>query len=338
MTKLNASTKAMILELANNGTSIREIAARLALKRSRVGSVCKQKSPDAKMNRGGRPAKLSLSDKRYCVRSICRDPKANATTVARSLREQFDIVVTPQTVRRNLRAQGMAAVEKTKKPILTRAQVKNRLQFAKAHQFWTKADWRRVIWTDETKINRFISDGRAWAWIRDTEELQPRQVKMTVKHGGGHIMIWGCIMAQGPGYICRIEGNMDQTMYKEILSTHLMNSMGWYRLNRRRVIFQHDNDPKHTAKSVQEWLSDQQFEILPWPAQSPDLNPIEHMWASLKRRLSEYESAPTGILELWERVEEVWNKFTSQDCLKLIDSMPDRIQAVLKAKGRWTDY
>jgi transposase len=109
---LNASTKAMILELANNGTSIREIAARLALKRSRVGSVCKQRLPDAKMNRGGRPAKLSLSDKRYCVRSICRDPKANATTVARSLREQFDIVVTPQTVRRNLRAEGMAAVEK----------------------------------------------------------------------------------------------------------------------------------------------------------------------------------------------------------------------------------
>jgi transposase len=320
---MKVQVKAQILALALQGESVRKIAKKLGLCKSVVGRVFKARSPDSKRAVRGRPSKLSPSDKRTCVRSICRDPKANATTVARSLREAFRVEVVPQTVRRVLREQGMWAYEKKAKP---------------CHCHWTKADWRRVVWTDETKVNRFNSDGRTWAWIRDSEELQPRQVKQTVKHGGGNIMIWGCIMAQGTGYICQIEGTMNKDVYQSILNTHLENSFSWYNINKKKIIFQQDNDPKHTAKSIQQWLEDQPFSVLSWPAQSPDLNPIEHIWALLKRRLSEYEAAPSGLVELWERVQDVWNKISQQDCLKVIDSMPDRIQAVLKARGRWTAY
>jgi hypothetical protein len=90
--------------------------------------------------------------------------------------------------------------------------------------------------------------------------------------------------------------------------------------------------------SVQEWLRQQKFDVLEWPSQSPDLNPIEHLWAIIKRRLNEYDRAPTGMIELWERIQEQWNKITPDECLRLIDSMPRRVQAVLKAKGGWTDY
>jgi transposase len=338
MPPLRPQAKAEILELALRGESVRQIADKLCLSKSVVGRVFKQRSPDSKRANFGRPIKLSPSDKRFCVRTICRDPKANATTVARSLREAFRIEVVPQTVRRVLREQGMWAYEKKAKPFLSQAQIKNRLQFAKAHKHWTKADWRRVVWTDETKINRFNSDGRTWAWIRESEELQPRQVKQTVKHGGGSIMIWGCIMAQGTGYLCQIEGTMNKDVYQSILTTHLENSLSWYKINKKKIIFQQDNDPKHTAKSVQQWLEDQPFSVLSWPAQSPDLNPIEHMWALLKRRLGEFETAPSGLVELWERVQDVWNKISPKDCLNVIDSMPDRIEAVLKARGRWTAY
>lgn len=69
------------------------------------------------------------------------------------------------------------------------------------------------------------------------------------------------------------------------------------------------------------------------------MNPIEHMWALLKRKLNEYESPPKGVQELYERVVDIWyNQITREDCLKVIDSMPDRIQAVIKAKGYWTKY
>ena len=75
-----------------------------------------------------------------------------------------------------------------------------------------------------------------------------------------------------------------------------------------------------------------------WPPQSPDMNPIEHIWSTVKRRLNDYDQPPAGILDLWERVQEVWNKLTQDDCLRVIDSMLRRIEALLKAKGKWTDY
>jgi hypothetical protein len=74
------------------------------------------------------------------------------------------------------------------------------------------------------------------------------------------------------------------------------------------------------------------------PAQSPDLNPIEQLWDHLKRKLSEQEVAPKGILELWERVNEEWNKIDAEVCQNLIESMPRKVEAVVKAKGGYTKY
>ena len=76
-----------------------------------------------------------------------------------------------------------------------------------------------------------------------------------------------------------------------------------------------------------------------WPAQSPDLNPIEHLWGCLKkRRLAEHENSPNGIHELCERVQVEWERIPVEECQKLIESMPRRVQAVLKAKGGYTGY
>ncbi|KAG1167300.1 hypothetical protein G6F71_009557 [Rhizopus microsporus] len=123
----------------------------------------------------------------------------SAVTVAKQLKSELNIDINPQTVRNALVEAGIGAVEKVSKPLLTAKHRKARLQFAKRYQHWTIEDWRRVIWSDETKINRFNSDGRAWAWVRDGSSLQPKQVKQTVKHGGGSVMVWSAISVAGPG-------------------------------------------------------------------------------------------------------------------------------------------
>jgi len=151
-------------------------------------------------------------------------------------------------------------------------------------------------------------------------------------------MIWGCMTAFGHRYMYQINETMDQDVYILILEDCLLKTIKWYKLKSKDIIFQHDNDPKHGAGRVQEWLKKRPFETLIWPAQSPDLNPIEHLWAILKRQLNQYERPSNGMLELWERVERIWNNIDKDICLKLVESMPRRIKAVLKAKGRWTDY
>ena len=86
------------------------------------------------------------------------------------------------------------------------------------------------------------------------------------------------------------------------------------------------------------WLEDHGFTVMDWPPQSPDLNPIEHLWEHLKKRLKEYENPPKGILELWERVEKEWEAISTETCQNLIASMPRRMEAVIKAKGGYIKY
>ncbi|KAG0770512.1 hypothetical protein G6F22_017224 [Rhizopus arrhizus] len=136
---------------------------------------------------------------------------------------------------------------------------------------------------------------------------------------------------------------MDKTLYKEILEDELERTIEYgtnkLRLERHQVIFQHDNDPKHTSKLVKEYLEQQSYNILEWPAQSPDLNPIENMWSLLKRRLNDYETAPKGMNKLYERVTKVWyDLMKPEECQKIIETMPKRINQCIKDKERWTDY
>ena len=151
-------------------------------------------------------------------------------------------------------------------------------------------------------------------------------------------MMWGCFTMQGIGQACRIDGNLDAKLYRNILMEKLMGTLKQYGLRQNGIVFQHDNDPKHTARSTKQWLADNAFEVLDWPSQSPDLNPIEHLWRYLKQRLAEYNEPPRGVHELWERVQAVWNTIEPAFCVHLIESMPARISAVLAAKGGYSNW
>ena len=175
-------------------------------------------------------------------------------------------------------------------------------------------------------------------WKKPGSGLRDQYVSGTVKFGGGSLMVWGCMTPQGVGYMCKIDGRMDAELYTSILQDDFLKTVEFYGLDRADLIFQQDNDPKHTSKMASKWFRQNNINVLKWPAQSPDLNPIEHLWHHLKQQLNAYEVPPAGIHELWDRVQVEWEAIPAEVCRNLIESMPRRVEAVIKAKGGQTKY
>lgn len=216
-----------------------------------------------------------------------------------------------------------------------------RLNFARRYLHWTVEDWSKVVWSDETKINRFGSDGDRWVWKSGSNPdgvLSDREITPTYKFGGGSLMMWGCITWDWIGGYCRILDRMDADLYCEILRGELMATLEDQDREVGDVVFQQDNDPKHTSQKAQACLEELGLEVLEWPPQFPDLNPIEQAWTYLERRLGKYPTPPAGIEELWRRVQEEWQQIPVEFIRALIESMPQRVRAILRAKGAYTKY
>jgi transposase len=130
---------------------------------------------------------------------------------------------------------------------------------------------------------------------------------------------------------------MDSELYQKILEEDFLETLSYYKIKKDNITFQHDNDPKHTSKCIKTWLKKNKIKVLYWPPQSPDLNPIEHLWSEAKRRLYKLPKA-TSKEDLWKKLQEIWNNIKSEDCIKLIDSMPERIRDVMKVKGSYTRW
>ena len=134
-------------------------------------------------------------------------------------------------------------------------------------------------------------------------------------------MRWECFSVAGTGRL--VEGKINRAKYREILDEHLLQSTP-PQSGVIRFPFQQDNDPKHRAKTTQEWLRDKPLNVLEWTSQSPDLNPIEHLWRDLT--------------ELERICKEEWEKLPKYRCAKLVASYQRRLEAVIAAKGASTKY
>ncbi len=220
------------------------------------------------------------------------------------------------------------------KPLLNQRQRQKHLTWAVEKNNRTVAQWSKVLFSDESKF--CISFGNQGPRVRrKTGEAQiPCCLKSSVKFPQS-VMIWAAMSSAGVGPLCFLKSTVNAAIYQEILE-HFMLPSAVKLYGDADFIFQQDLAPAHTANGTKSWFDYHGVTVLDWPANSPDLSPIENLWGIVKRKMR--DTRPNNADELKATVKETWASIPPQQCHKLITSMPRRIEAVIKAKGAPTKY
>ncbi len=218
------------------------------------------------------------------------------------------------------------------KPLLNQRQRQKHLTWAVEKKNWT-AQWSKVLFSDESKFCISFGNQGPRVWRKSGEAQNPCCLKSSVKFPQS-VMIWAAMSSAGVGPLCFLKSTVNAAIYQEILE-HFMLPSADKLYGDADFIFQQDLAPAHTAKGTKSWFNDRGVTVLDWPANSPDLNPIENLWVLSRGR---WETRPNNADELKATVKETWASIPPQQCHKLITSMPRRIEAVIKAKGAPTKY
>jgi hypothetical protein len=291
-----------------------------------------KENPEVMRKRGGgRPKKTTP----HTDRRIIRYMKKDRSITSYQLRQELQLTyICDRTIRRQITESGeFASYWKTKTPFINETNRKKRMAWCRARVAWPVERWKRVLWTDESPfVLRFNRKTRVWR--THNERYAPWCSTATVKHDA-KIQVWGCFAAHGVGNLYLVDGILERYQYQYILENEMLPSADLL-FGREDWYFQQDNDPKHTANVIKQWFIDFDIPKMDWPAQSPDLNPIENLWSILDHRIK--SRSPKNKAELFEIIKKAWYELPVDILTKLAESMPNRCQAVIDAKGYATKY
>ncbi|KAI4884765.1 hypothetical protein NFI96_025159 [Prochilodus magdalenae] len=224
--------------------------------------------------------------------------------------------VSRSTTYRRLRELGFKSRVPAVKPMLNKKQMEKRLKWAKEHGEWTAEDCQKVVFSDESRFCISFGDQGPRVWRRGGKTYNHECVKRSVKFPQS-VMVWGCMSARGVGKLCFLKKTVNAAVYQNVLETFLIPTVE-EQFGEEDFIFQQDLAPAHAAKSTKDWFTKKQLEVLAWPANSPDLNVIENLWAIVKRKIRDRK--PTTLDQLKQNIATAWEA-TLIEVMKLLSSV-----------------
>lgn len=294
--------------------------------------------------RAGRPKSYSDRDERRIVRAARIMPKIQYAQLQKLVDNQFST----KTIQRILKDHNIMCWRAKRRPLLTEDQASVRLQWALAHIHWEEEDWSRLLWSDECSVERGRGRSDLWRFRTPYQKWDKEMIEPFNKSKDLSQMVWASFSGYGGRSKLVIlardfeskKHGYSAKSYIECLEEGLI-----YDYN-PELIFMQDNAKIHKARATLQFLDDWGINVLEdWPPYSPDLNPIEHIWWHLKKKLEELhpelrgmgkgvealEALQKGLLEAWDAIDES----IFEGCWK---SMISRCQAVIDAKGWYTKY
>lgn len=324
---LSESEKEIIKVLHAQGESGNRISNIIQRSRCVVQNYLKSPENYAKKKKSGRK---KLINKR--LRNIIFEKATRENLNASQIKAEMDLPVSTRCIRNIIKENGRAVYKKMAKiPDLKEHHIKARLAWAKKYMDYGD-NWKNVIFSDEKKFNLDGPDGFKFYWhdIKDeSKEFLSRKF-----HGGG-IMIWGAFRYYGKIHLQFITQKIDSKEYLNMLERSINE---FEALLGKNFEFQQDNAPVHTSEKCKKWFRDNNIKLIDWPAHSPDMNPIENLWGILARDVYKNGRQFENVEQLKMQILHSWTSIKHETLRKLVNSMRDRLFALINANGNKTKY
>ena len=246
--------------------------------------------------RAGSPRKTTPREDRFISRRARQRPFSTAGALRGNL--AFGGHISTRTLIRRLHHQGMRARRPIKRPQLTLRHRHARFDWSHDHLGWTIRTWRRVHWSDESRFLLRPTDGRARVWRQRNTSFQDNHILGTTAFGGGGVTVWGCFSFDCKLDFYVLDGNLTGQKYRDNVLAPCVVPHFYNHALADRPMFMDNNARPHRARIVQHFLQQEAVQTIPWPAMSPDMNPIEHVWDFIGRKINQRNPKCQNIDEL----------------------------------------
>jgi transposase len=324
--------------MASHGHTHKFISKNLAVPLSTVTFIIKKHKESGSVEnepRTGRPPKIKDRAKRVILREVKKTRAISAESLRYSLPLEQQGDISNQTLRNVLIDEGLNGRIPRRKPFISDVNKKKRLDYAVSHINMGNDFWKKVLFTDESSFSLATGRRIKRVWRKPGEEYLPECVQPTFKSGNKTVMYWGCMSYNGLGPFEFISGMMNAQFYVEMLERLLPVAVETLDLP-ADYVFMQDNAPCHTARISREFFASKGLNVLPHPPQSPDLNPIEHIWMRIDEIMT--KNPASSIPDLKAKLNIAWSELGLDVVQQYVNSMPRRLQAVIDAKGGITRY
>ncbi|GFT28326.1 transposable element Tc1 transposase [Trichonephila clavipes] len=296
------------------GRSVTRGAAEFGIAHSIVSRLWRQYQTTGTAIRGfssGRPRGTTPADDRYIVLQARRNRRQIAGEIARHTTQATGRPISRFTVARRLHCGGLFARRPVQCVPLTPAHRRRRSLWCPEHRNWRDNEWGRVLFTDESRFSLSSDSHRILIWRERGSRNHPSNIIERDRYGGHGVLVWGGIMLGSRTDLHIFDaGSVNGTRYcNEILLPYVRLFRGAMGLP---FLFMDDNAPCHRTVAAEQLLESEDIERMDWPARSPNLNPIEHVWDSLGRRLAALILPPVTIRELRLALQDEWTSMPQQ--------------------------
>ncbi|GFX66842.1 transposable element Tcb2 transposase [Trichonephila clavipes] len=336
---LDAFTRGQIIGKLKEGRSVTSVAAEFGIAYSIVSRFWRQFQTTGTAIRGfssGRSRGTTPAVDRYIVLQARRNRRQTAGEIARHTTQATGRPISCFTVARRLHGGGLFARCPVRCVPLTPAHRRRRSLWCREHRNWRDNEWGRVLFTDESRFSLSSDSHRILIWREQGIRNHPSNfIERDMYGGSGVLVVWGGIMLGSRTDLHIFDaGSVNGTRYcNETLLPYVRLFRGAMGL---QFLFMDDNAPCHRTVAAEQLLESEDIERMDWLARSPDLNPIEHVWDFLGRRLAARTLPPVTIRELRLALQDEWAAMPQQLIDTLILSMGRRCETCLAVRGDHT--